>query len=93
MSVFSKTSRYARHAAAYLTTTAAGKETTAVAPAHPPAETILGDHLMNDYQRLDHLANFYLDDPTAYWRLAEANDAIVPDALLARTFIMIPIKR
>lgn len=93
MSVFSKTSRYAKHANAYRTTDAAGKETTAVAPAHPPAEAILGDHLMNDFQRLDHLANFYLNDPTAYWRLAEANDAVVPDALLARDFILIPRKR
>jgi hypothetical protein len=93
MSVFSRTSRYAKHSVAYVTTDADGREVTAVTPAHPPAQTILGDHLMNDFQRLDHLADFYLDDPTAFWRLAEANDAIVPDALLARQFILIPVKR
>lgn len=93
MSVFSKTSRYAKHSVAYTATDSDGRETTAVTPAHPPAETILGDHLMNDFQRLDHLAHYYLGDATAFWRLAEANDAIVPDALLARQFILIPVKR
>lgn len=93
MSVFSKTSRYARHSAAYRTTDAEGRTVTAVLPANPPREAILGDHLIADHQRLDHLANYYLDDPTAFWRLAEANEALIPDALLARDFLMIPVKR
>lgn len=93
MSVFPKTSRYSRHSRAYRTRDADGREVVAVLPAHPPREAILGDHLIADGQRLDHLAHYYLDDATGFWRIAEANDALIPDAVPARTFVLIPAKR
>lgn len=34
-------------------------------------------------QRLDHLAARHLDDATAWWRLADANGAMRPEALVA----------
>jgi hypothetical protein len=42
-------------------------------------------------QRLDHIAARYLADATAFWRLCDANAAMVPDALAARDLIGIPV--
>ena len=39
---------------------------------------------------LDTIANFFLKDATAFWQLCDANNAVVPDALLARNLIGIP---
>lgn len=47
---------------------------------HPRA---LGD-------RLDLLAVKYLNDPTGFWRLCDANNSLVADALEARALIGIP---
>jgi hypothetical protein len=33
-------------------------------------------------ERLDHLSAKYLGDPEQYWRICDANDAIMPDALV-----------
>lgn len=41
-------------------------------------------------QRLDLIANYFLSDATASWRLCDANNAVVPDALAARDLIGIP---
>jgi hypothetical protein len=40
--------------------------------------------------RLDLVANFYLKDATVFWKLCDANNAMVPDALAARDLIGIP---
>jgi hypothetical protein len=41
-------------------------------------------------QRLDLIANRFLADPTAFWRLCDANNAVVPDALATRDLVGIP---
>jgi hypothetical protein len=41
-------------------------------------------------QRLDLIANYFLNDATTFWRLCDANNAVVPDALTARDLIGIP---
>jgi hypothetical protein len=41
-------------------------------------------------RRLDLIANYFLKDATAFWRLCDANDAVVPDALAARDLVGIP---
>ena len=41
--------------------------------------------------RLDLIANYFLQDATAFWKLCDANDAVVPDALSARDLIGIPL--
>ena len=46
--------------------------------------------MRRDGQRLDHLANFYLLDPNGFWRLAEHNDAMLPDAIAEASIIRIP---
>jgi hypothetical protein len=53
---------------------------------------LLGYHRRLDGQRLDHIANFYLQDPTSFWRLCDANQTISPDALASRELIGVPVK-
>jgi hypothetical protein len=64
----------------------------ALTPAEPPTESSMGEHLRKQGQRLDHLANHYLADPNAFWRLAEINRVILPDAVLVQDAIKIPSK-
>jgi len=54
--------------------------------------SLLGYHRRLDGQRLDHIANFYLQDPSAFWRLCDANQTISADALGARELIAVPVK-
>ncbi|MGO9935487.1 MAG: LysM domain-containing protein [Steroidobacteraceae bacterium] len=42
-------------------------------------------------QRLDLIANQYLNDPTAFWRLCDANNSVVPDALGNSALVGIPL--
>ena len=62
----------------------------ALTPAIPAAETELGEHLRKQGQRLDHLANHYLGDANGFWRIAELNDAMLPDSVLTQDTIKIP---
>ncbi|MGH6902572.1 MAG: hypothetical protein ACREIR_07525, partial [Geminicoccaceae bacterium] len=64
----------------------------ALTPAERPAQAQLGDHRRKDGQRLDHLANFYLQDAFGFWRIAEHNDAVLPDALADVAVVRIPRK-
>jgi hypothetical protein len=52
---------------------------------------LLGYHRRRQAERLDNLAARYLSDATTFWRLCDANNAIVPDALIVRDLIGIPI--
>jgi hypothetical protein len=56
-------------------------------PAMPP---LLGYHARAEGERLDLVAARHLKDPTAFWRLADANNAVAPDALAASPLIGIP---
>lgn len=56
-------------------------------------ETLLGLHRRQQGQRLDHLANRYLDDPAGFWRICELNDVMLPEALSERDDVAIPRKR
>jgi hypothetical protein len=42
-------------------------------------------------QRLDLIANQYLNDATAFWRLCDANNSVVPDALANSALVGIPL--
>jgi hypothetical protein len=59
-------------------------------PPRPEQLRLLGFHRRLDGQRLDTIANHYLGDPTAFWRLADANNTVVPDALAVRPMIGVP---
>jgi len=92
MATFDSKSRYAKYADTYEVEDRRGRIVQALAPAEPPTQNSIGEHLRKQAQRLDHLANHYLADPNAFWRLAEMNDAILPDAVLVRDTITIPSK-
>lgn len=90
MAIFDDKSRYVQHAETYTVTDRRGREVQALGAAEPPAMTLLGEHLRKEGQRLDHLAFFYLKDADGYWRLAEINDAVLPEALAERRVVKIP---
>ena len=48
--------------------------------ASPPcrAASLIGFHRRLKGQRLDLIASRYLADPTAFWRLCDANNALAP---------------
>jgi len=93
MAIFDPKSRYVKHSRIVVARDRRGREVAALMPAEPPAETPLGDHRKKDYQRLDHLAAHYLEDDCGYWRLAEINNVIVPDALAEAEFVTIPVPK
>jgi hypothetical protein len=56
----------------------------------PGPATVLGYHRRLSGQRLDMIAAHYLTDATAFWRLCDANNTMVPDALGAAGLVGIP---
>jgi hypothetical protein len=90
MATFDPKSRYVLNATTYLTRDRRGRQVAALIPAEAPVQVHLGDHRRKDGQRLDHLANFYLGDAFGFWRLAEHNDAVLPDALAEADLVRIP---
>jgi hypothetical protein len=57
----------------------------------PGPAVVLGFFRRASGQRLELIANRFLADPTAFWRLCEANNSIVPDALANRDLVGIPV--
>ncbi len=90
MAVFDPKSRYIQHATTYETTDLRGRRVRAVGPAMPPVWPNLGDHLLKEHHRLDHLSAHYLSDAFGFWRLAEHNGAILPDSVLRRRSLRVP---
>lgn len=56
----------------------------------PPTEIPIGKHAKKEGQNLDQIANAYLADPHAYWRIAELNDVLFPDALAETSLVVVP---
>ncbi len=92
MSVFDRKSRYLKYASLAMCTDRRGRTVTYVTPAEVPAETELGQHRLRQGQRLDHMANHYLNDPAGFWRIAEINDAMTTEATLDTVLVKIPTK-
>ena len=84
-------SRYLRTGSTY---TAVRVNGTSVLVARLPSSQLriplAGYHRRLVGQRLDHMAGHYLADPTAFWRICNANDSVVPDALASADLIGIP---
>jgi hypothetical protein len=90
VSVFDPKSRYALYAKVYETVDGRGRKVAAVGvPAIPQGPT-LGDHLLRDHQRLDHLAGHYLADDNGFWRIVHHNARLLPDAVLTGQSVKIP---
>jgi hypothetical protein len=92
MAAFNPKSRYVLHATTEAAIDRRGRQVVALTPAEVPPQAILGEHLKKDHQRLDHLAHHYLKDATGFWRIAEANDTIPPDALAEASRVLIPVR-
>ena len=92
MSIFADTTRH-RFAQVYEATDRTGRRVLALTAAEPPVERALGEHLRTEGERLDLIANFYLDDAAAFWRLALVNGALLPDTIAQTPVLTIPRKR
>jgi hypothetical protein len=84
-------SRYL-NAGTYTFTLPSGTIVTATNLPLPRIGPLQGYHRRTQGQRLDLLANFFLTDPTAFWRLCDANGSVVPDALPGHALVGIPVK-
>jgi hypothetical protein len=89
--MFDANSRYAK-LVPYLVIDRRGRVVTVVPPHEPTTAPILGYHQRKQGQRLDHLAARYLDDPAGFWRVCDANDAVLPDAIAEARELAIPRK-
>jgi hypothetical protein len=87
--MFAANSRYAG-LATYSVTLPDGRTVTATKLPLPSPLALAGYHRRVTGDRLDLLSARYLKDPTLFWRLCDANNAPVPDALAARDLIGIP---
>lgn len=92
MSVFTRTSRYVLFSQMAQATDRKGRQVACVLPARIPPAPNLGLHRRHDGQRLDHLADRYLGDPTAFWRIAAHNDAMTVEQVAEQPFIAIPVR-
>ena len=90
MPTYDPNSRYAKHAQMIDAQDQDGRPIKLMGVARRPEQLELGEHLLREGQRLDHLANYYLRDPTAFWRLCELNDVLLPDALAEVERVKIP---
>ena len=87
--MFDDKSRYAG-VETYETTDRRGRRVRAVFVPAQIDESPVGRHILREGERLDHLANLYLFNPTGYWRICDMNDAMLPDALAEREELFIP---
>ena len=87
--MFTPNSRYA-DAPTYDLTLPDGRKVTALVFPGPRRPPLLGYHRREEGQRLDLLAAHYLKDPTAFWRICDANGALSPHALAVHALIGIP---
>lgn len=85
----SSTSRYAGAGTRQVPGAAGASVTALVIPA-PRSPLPIGYHPRVAGERLDLIALRYLNSPTGFWRLCDANNAMVPGALEARTLIGVP---
>lgn len=89
--MFNDKSRY-KNTAQYQQTDSRDRKVNVVAVPDPPPSSLAGFHLLKQGQRLDHLASQYLNDPAGSWRIAEVNQAMLPEALTEASEIAIPNK-
>lgn len=87
--MFAPDSRYAGQPA-YTITLPSGRQVSAVVPAPPAPVPLVGYHQQINPQRLDLVAAQYLNAPTGFWQLCDANNSMIAAALDARALIGIP---
>jgi hypothetical protein len=91
MATFDPLSRYVKPPlATYAAVDVRGRQVQALPTPDAPNEVAAGRHVRTQSDTLDQLAFGYLKDANAFWRIAEVNDAILPDALAEVEEITIP---
>ena len=88
--MFAADSRYAS-AATYTVTLPGGRVTAGVKIPGPRSAALAGYYPRPDSERLDLVATRFLNAPTGFWRLCDANNVPLAGALGARSLIGIPI--
>jgi hypothetical protein len=82
MAIFDRNSRYVKPPLEpFSVIDRRGREVKALPMIEPPVQVSVGEYIKKQGQRLDHLANSFLADPYGYWRIAELNGVLLPDAL------------
>lgn len=92
MAIYEKSSRFVKYSRVATATDRRGRLVSCLTPAEIPARAELGRHRLKQGQRLDRLAAHYLKEPTAFWRIAELNDAMTAEAALDEPLVKIPMK-
>lgn len=87
--MFTSDSRYVNQAT-YTVALPDGTQVTAVVPPPPQPGPLAGYYQRAGQGRLDLIAVQYLNAPTGFWRLCDANNSMVAGALAARALIGIP---
>ena len=87
--MFDEKSRY-RQTTQYQLTDRRGR--TVVVVGVPPAtlQDLLGYHLLKEKERADQLAFQYFNNAAGFWRIAELNEVMLPEALTEKDEIAIP---
>lgn len=67
-----------------------GRTVTAVTIPAPRSSPVVGYYPRQDGERLDLVAVRFLNAPTGFWRICDANGAMLAGALVARPLIGIP---
>ena len=67
-----------------------GRQVAVVPVPERPNQATLGIHLLRQGERLDHLAQNYLDNAAGFWLICELNDVMLPEALTEQREIAIP---
>ena len=70
-----------------------GRQVSVVSVPLPLNQTTLGLHLLKQGERLDHLAQNYLDNPAGYWLICELNEVMLAEALTEQRTISIPVRK
>lgn len=82
-------SRY-ENTGTYTVTNSKGVTVTVTKLPLPLPNRLLGYHRRLEEQRLDHIAAHYQADSTTFWRLCDANNTMMPEALAMRDLVGIP---
>jgi hypothetical protein len=88
--MFSAGSRYQKQPT--FTAQRHGVSVTAVRPRFPAAARPIGYHRQSPEERLDVLAARYLDDPTGFWKICDANNTLAPTSAVIPGLLAIPAK-
>ncbi len=90
--MFDDKSRY-KQEETYQVEDSRGRQVPVVPVPDPLLQVIQGFHLMKQGHRIDHLSAQYMNDPAGFWRICDANDAMLPEALSEQEEIAIPNKK